>query len=70
VHMNEWRRTHRLNNFTDLVLHRPRMKYDEAALVVQRHKKLHARLKCFAEKDVGAAAEIITENAIVEFQPA
>ena len=54
VHMNEWRRIHRSNGFTALVLHRPKMKYDDAALVVQRYKKLHARLKRYAEKDVGA----------------
>ncbi len=54
VHTDRWRCTKRVNGFTALVLHRPRMKYDDAVLVVQRYKKLHTRIKRYAEKDVGA----------------
>jgi len=54
VHTDRWRCTNRVNGFAALVLHRPRMKYDDAVLVVQRYKKLHARIKRYAEKDVGA----------------
>ena len=50
VHMNRWRCANQPNGFTALVLHKPRMKYDDAVLVVQRYKKLHARLKRYAEK--------------------
>jgi len=53
VHMDRWRREHRENGFTALVLHKPKMKYDDAVLVVQRYKKLQARLRRYArEKDV------------------
>jgi len=55
AHMQSWRRVHQPNGFTALVLHRPGMKYDDAVLVVQHYKKLHARLKRYArKKDVGA----------------
>jgi hypothetical protein len=55
THMQSWRRVHQPNGFTALVLHRPRMKYDDAVLVVRRYKKIQVRLKRYdREKDIRA----------------
>jgi hypothetical protein len=35
-HMDEWRRRHRPTGFTALILHRPRMPYGEAVLILSK----------------------------------